>query len=59
MEAVKITQMIKPKVIIPCHYDMMINNTGNPLVFESFLNIKNSVSKFHLMNYYEPYIYEK
>ena len=59
MEAVKITKMIKPKVIIPCHYDMMINNTGNPLVFESFLNIENSVSKFHLMNYYEPYIYEK
>jgi L-ascorbate 6-phosphate lactonase len=59
MEAVQITNLIKPKVIIPCHYDMMINNTGNPLVFESFLNLENSQSEFHLMNYYEPFIYEK
>ena len=59
MEAVRITNLIKPKVIIPCHYDMMINNTGNPLVFESFLNLENSQSEFHLMNYYEPFIYEK
>ena len=59
MEAVQITNLIKPKFIIPCHYDMMINNTGNPLVFESFLNLENSQSEFHLMNYYEPFIYEK
>ena len=59
MEAVRITNLIKPKVIIPCHYDMMINNTGNPLVFESFLNLEDSQSKFHLMRYYEPFVYEK
>ena len=59
MEAVRITNLIKPKVIIPCHYDMMINNTGNPLVFESFLNLEHSQSKFHLMRYYEPFVYEK
>jgi L-ascorbate 6-phosphate lactonase len=59
MQAVRITKMIKPKIIIPCHYDMMINNIGNPLIFETFLNIEKSKSKFHLMDYYKPYIYEK
>ena len=59
MDAVKVTQMVKPKVVIPCHYDMMINNIGNPLVFESFLRLSGSKSKFYLMDYYKPYIYEK
>lgn len=59
MDAVKVTQMVKPKVVIPCHYDMMINNIGNPLVFESFLRLSGSKSKFQLMTYYKPYIYKK
>ena len=59
IDAVKITNLIKPKVVIPCHYDMMINNIGNPLIFESFLCHYKSMSKFQLMTYYEPYIYEK
>ncbi|MBH91061.1 MAG: hypothetical protein CMG67_02995 [Candidatus Marinimicrobia bacterium] len=57
MDAVKITKMINPKVVIPCHYDMMVNNTGNPLIFESFLEAEKCNSKFELMAYYEPYIY--
>ena len=51
--------MVKPKVVIPCHYDMMINNIGNPLIFESFLRLSGSKSEFKLMAYYKPYIYEK
>ena len=59
MDAVKVTQMVQPKVVIPCHYDMMVNNIGNPLIFESFLRSSGSKSKFQLMAYYKPYIYEK
>lgn len=59
MDAVKITNKIKPKVVIPCHYDMMVNNIGNPLIFESFLNLSHSESRFELMTYYKPYIMEK
>ena len=58
MDAVKITKMIEPKVVIPCHYDMMVNNIGNPLIFESFLNLQDCTSKFEMMAYYEPYIYD-
>ena len=59
MDAVKITNIIQPEVVIPCHYDMMVNNIGNPLIFESFLNMEESRSKFEMMEYYEPYIFSK
>ena len=59
MDAVKITKMIAPEVVIPCHYDMMVNNIGNPLIFESFLDAQECSSIFKMMAYYKPYVYLK
>ncbi len=59
MEAAKLVKRIKPKVVIPFHYDMMVNNVGNPDMFRVFLNIVGADSDCHIMPYYAPWVYQK
>jgi L-ascorbate 6-phosphate lactonase len=58
MQAAAIVKAIRPKVVVPCHYDMMINNVGNPEMLRVALDVLNSEADFHLLRYYEPWFYK-
>jgi len=57
MEAAEIVKSIRPKVVIPCHYDMMVNNVGSPNMFRVALDLVQSSATFRLLKYYEPWVY--
>lgn len=58
-EAAKIVSAIRPRMVIPCHYDMMINNVGSPSMMRVALDLLGSNATFTLMKYYEPLLYKK
>ena len=45
-EAAAVIHQIRPRVVVPCHYDMMINNVGSPAMLRVALDL--SVPKLHL-----------
>jgi len=57
MDAALIVKAIQPKVAIPCHYDMMINNVGHPQMLESSLRVLGSDACVQILRYYEPWVY--
>lgn len=57
-QAAAIANAIQPRVVIPCHYDMMINNVGSPQMFRTALELAGSTAQFVLLPYYEPWIYQ-
>lgn len=59
MQAAQIIKAISPRVVIPCHYDMMINNTGSPNAFRVSLDLVGSQAAFNLMPYYKPWLYRR
>ncbi len=59
MLAAAIIKEIKPKVAIPCHYDMMINNIGSPGMLKVALDIVGATAKYHMLTYYEPWLYQR
>lgn len=56
-DAAAIVKMLRPRVVIPCHYDMMVNNVGSPWMLKVALQVLESEAEFVLMKYYEPWIY--
>jgi L-ascorbate 6-phosphate lactonase len=58
-EAASIVKHLRPRVVIPCHYDMMINNVGSPEMMRVALELAGSDASFVLMRYYEPFIYQR
>jgi L-ascorbate 6-phosphate lactonase len=59
MEAARIVKEINPKVVIPCHYDMMVNNVGDPDMFKAALQILSVKSQYQQIDYYQPWLYSK
>lgn len=59
MDAARIVRDIDPKIVIPCHYDMMVNNVGSPEMFRSALNVLGCESQYVEFSYYEPWVYKK
>ena len=59
MEAAKLVTRIQPKVVIPFHHDLMVDNVGNPDMFRVFLEVLGCKSTFQLLPYYKPWVYEK
>jgi L-ascorbate 6-phosphate lactonase len=59
MEAAHLVREIKPKVVIPCHYDMMINNVGDPNLLRTALNVVGAYTQMHVMDYYSPWLFRK
>ena len=57
MQAALIVQELAPRVAIPCHYDMMINNVGSPEMLRVAMDLLGSKSAFHTLRYYEPWLY--
>ncbi len=58
-EAAKIVKALQPRVVVPCHYDMMVNNVGSPDLFRVALDHIGSDASFVLLKYYEPWLYQR
>jgi L-ascorbate 6-phosphate lactonase len=56
-EAASIVRQVNPRVAIPCHYDMLINNVVSPEMFRVALELIGSPAQFVMLNYYEPWLY--
>ena len=59
MHAAHIVREIEPEVVIPCHYDMMVNNIGDPEMLRTALNVLGSRARVQVMDYYTPWLYRK
>lgn len=59
MQAAGIVKTIRPRVAIPCHYDMMVNNIASPEMLRVALDVLGVDTQFLLMNYYEPWVYRR
>jgi len=59
VEAAAVVKRVRPRVVLPCHYDMMINNVGSPGMLQVALDLIGSDAAFTLMNYYEPWLYQR
>ena len=59
MQAATIVREIRPRVVIPSHYDMMVNNVGSPQMLKVALDVLHVDTEFRIMNYYEPWIYRR
>jgi L-ascorbate 6-phosphate lactonase len=59
LQAARIVSVIDPAVVIPCHYDMMINNIGHPDMLRAALNLVASNAKVQIMDYYRPWVFRK
>ena len=58
-QAAAIANALRPRVVIPCHYDMMINNVGSPEMLRVALDLIGSEAAFVQMKYYEPWLYRQ
>ena len=58
-QAAAIVQALVPHTVIPCHYDMMVNNVGDPEMFRIALHQVGSDAVFATLRYYEPWLYRR
>ena len=59
LQAAQIVKAIRPRVVVPCHYDMMVNNIGSPDSLRVGLDLVGSCAAFVVMKYYEPWLYRR
>lgn len=59
LQAAAIVKMIRPRVVVPCHYDMMINNVSAPEMLRVALDQAGSDADCFVMKYYEPWLYRR
>lgn len=59
MHAAHIVQAIGPRVAIPCHYDMMINNVGDPDKLRVALHVLGCDTPVEALDYYQPWVYRR
>ena len=58
-QAAALVTAIAPRVAIPSHYDMMVNNVGSPRMFRVALERLGSTAEFHQLPYYEAWVYTR
>lgn len=58
-QAASIVKAIEPAVVIPCHYDMMINNVGDPEMFRVAFDRVGGKAKVKILNYYCPWVFRR
>ena len=56
-EAAKLTQIINPEVVIPCHYGLFASNTTSPEMLESALRVLEIEKKYRALECGEPYTF--
>lgn len=59
IEAASIIKDLSPRVVIPCHYDMMVNNVVPPEGLRVALDCVGARAVFKMMRYYEPWLYRR
>ena len=59
IQAASVVHAIRPRAVIPCHYDMMINNVASPAMLRVALDLIGSNASFILMEYYKPWLYQR
>jgi L-ascorbate metabolism protein UlaG (beta-lactamase superfamily) len=59
LQAARIVKAIDPVVVIPCHYDMMINNIGNPDMLRGAPGLVGSKAQVQVLDYYRPWLFRK
>ena len=59
LQAAHIVKAIDPAVVIPCHYDMMINNIGHPDMLRAALDVVGSKAQMQVLDYYQPWVFQK
>ena len=59
MQAAAIVLAVHPRVAIPCHYDMMVNNVHSPEMLRVALDLLGSKAEFTTLKYYEPWVYRR
>ena len=59
LEAAAIVKAVHAKVVLPCHYDMMVNNVGSPQMLRVALDSVECETTFVQMKYYEPWLYRR
>jgi len=56
-EAAEVARMIKPKVAIPCHYDMFPDNAVDPQQFRASLRIKAPEVAYQQLEHIKPFVF--
>ena len=56
-EAAEAASMIKPKVAIPCHYDMFASNAADPEQFRACLRYKAPQITYQRLEYVKPFVF--
>ena len=59
MQAAQVIKQLKPRVAIPCHYDMIVNNVACPEMLGVALDLLGSEAAFRILRYYEPWTYRR
>lgn len=57
--AAAIVKAIQPRVAIPCHYDMLVNNVGSPEMLRVAMEVAGCDAQFVAMRYYRPWLYQR
>ena len=57
-EAAELAGLIKPKVAIPCHYDMFPDNAADPQLFRAALRYKAPDVRYQQLEYVKPFVFK-
>jgi L-ascorbate 6-phosphate lactonase len=57
-EAAELAALIKPKVAIPCHYDMFPDNAADPLQFRASLRARAPDVRYEQLDYVKPFVFK-
>lgn len=58
-QAAAVVKELNPRVVVPCHYDMMINNVCSPQMLRVALDQIGTEGTFTVLPYYEPWLYRR
>ncbi len=56
-EAAQLVSVVKPKVAIPCHYDMFPDNCSSPSQFRGALNVQAPSATYHELEHGSPFVF--
>ena len=57
-EAAELAAMLKPKVAIPCHYDMFPDNAADPQQFRASLRCRAPDVHYEQLDYVKPFVFK-
>jgi L-ascorbate 6-phosphate lactonase len=58
-EAAQLVGMVKPKIAIPCHYDMFSCNTADPQQFQAALSMQGVEAPSQPLEHGIPFVFSK